>query len=158
LLTGSSAVLQPKFDPDSVLDAAREHRATLFFGVPAMYERLARSPRVTELRALRLCVSGSAPLAADLHTRIADAAGVAVVERYGLTETVMNASNPYDGERRAGTVGFALPGVELRLGDGDEILVRGPNVFPGYWERPDATAAVFGTDGWFATGDIGAFD
>jgi malonyl-CoA/methylmalonyl-CoA synthetase len=158
LLTGASAVLQPVFDADTVLDAARQHRATLFFGVPTMYERLARSPRVAELRGLRLCVSGSAPLAADLHARIAEAAGVAVVERYGLTETVMNASNPYDGERRAGTVGFALPGVELRLGEGDEILVRGPNVFPGYWERPDATAAAFDADGWFATGDIGAFD
>ncbi len=158
LLAGASAVLQPSFDPGAVLDAAREHHATLFFGVPTMYERLARSPRVSDLRALRLCVSGSAPLAADLHARIADAAGVAVVERYGLTETMMNASNPYDGERRAGTVGFALPGVEIRLGEGDEILVRGPNVFPGYWERPDATAESFDTDGWFATGDIGAFD
>jgi malonyl-CoA/methylmalonyl-CoA synthetase len=158
LLSGASAVLLPGFDADAVLDAVHEHRATLFFGIPTMYERLARSPRVAELRELRLCVSGSAPLAADLHARIADAAGVAVVERYGLTETVMNASNPYDGDRRAGTVGFALPGVELRLGEGDEILVRGPNVFSGYWDRPDATAAAFDDDGWFATGDIGAFD
>ena len=81
-----------------------------------------------------------------------------MIERYGLTETLMNSSNPYDGERRAGTVGFALPGVEIRLGDGDEILVRGPNVFGGYWEQPDATRASFDADGWFATGDIGAFD
>ncbi len=81
-----------------------------------------------------------------------------VLERYGLTETLMNSSNPYDGERRAGTVGFALPGVEIRLGEGDEILVRGPNVFGGYWEQPDASRAVFDADGWFATGDIGAFD
>ena len=158
LLAGASAVLQPTFDPDAVLDAAREHDATLFFGVPTMYERLARSSRVTELGALRLCVSGSAPLAADLHTRIAASAGVAVIERYGLTETLMNASNPYDGERRAGTVGFALPGVEIRLGEGDEILVRGPNVFPGYWRRPEATAESIDADGWFATGDVGSFD
>jgi malonyl-CoA/methylmalonyl-CoA synthetase len=157
LLAGASIVLQPRFDADAVLDAARAERATLFFGVPTMYERLARSPRVSELSRLRLCVSGSAPLPADLHTVLATEGGVRVLERYGLTETVMNASNPHDGERRAGTVGFALPGVELRLGDGDEILVRGPNVFPGYWEQPEATRAAF-VDGWFATGDVGAFD
>ncbi len=157
LLAGASVVLQPRFDPDTVLDAARDEHATLFFGVPTMYERLARSPRARELAGLRLCVSGSAPLPADLHTALATDAGVRVLERYGLTETVMNASNPYDGERRAGTVGFALPGVHIRLGDGDEILVRGPNVFPGYWEQPEATRAAF-TDGWFATGDVGAFD
>ena len=81
-----------------------------------------------------------------------------MIERYGLTETMMNASNPYDGERRAGTVGFALPGVEIRLGDGDEILVRGPNVFRGYWQRPEATAEAIDADGWFATGDVGSFD
>jgi malonyl-CoA/methylmalonyl-CoA synthetase len=158
LLSGASVVLQPKFDPDTVLDAARAEHATLFFGVPTMYERLARSARVHELSVLRLCVSGSAPLPADLHQRIASEGGTTVLERYGLTETLMNSSNPYDGERRAGTVGFALPGVEIKLGDGDEILVRGPNVFGGYWEQPDATRAVFDAEGWFATGDIGAFD
>jgi malonyl-CoA/methylmalonyl-CoA synthetase len=157
LLAGASVVLQRRFDPDAVLDAARDEHATLFFGVPAMYERLARSPRARELAGLRLCVSGSAPLRADLHAALAADAGVPVLERYGLTETVMNASNPYVGERRAGTVGFALPGVEIRLGDGDEILVRGPNVFSGYWDQPDATRATF-VDGWFATGDVGAFD
>jgi malonyl-CoA/methylmalonyl-CoA synthetase len=157
LLAGASIVLQPRFDPDAVLDAATTERATLFFGVPTMYERFARAPRVSELARLRLCVSGSAPLPADLHTALATEVGVRVLERYGLTETVMNASNPYDGERRAGTVGFALPGVEIRLGDNDEILVRGPNVFPGYWEQPEATRAAF-VDGWFATGDVGAFD
>jgi malonyl-CoA/methylmalonyl-CoA synthetase len=158
LLAGASAVLQPRFKPDTVLDAAREHEATLFFGVPAMYDRLARSPRAPELAALRLCVSGSAPLPAELHQRLAETAGVRVLERYGLTETIMNASNPYDGDRRAGTVGFALPGVDIRLGEGEEILVRGPNVFAGYWQQPDATNAAFVEDGWFATGDIGSFD
>jgi malonyl-CoA/methylmalonyl-CoA synthetase len=157
LLAGASVVLQPRFDPDAVLDATRDEDATLFFGVPTMYERLARSPRARELAALRLCVSGSAPLPADLHAALAADVGVRVLERYGLTETVMNASNPYEGERRAGTVGFALPGVEIRLGDGDEILVRGPNVFSGYWQQPDATRAAF-VDGWFATGDVGAND
>ena len=162
LLAGASAVLVEHFTPDAVLDAARRHDATLFFGVPTMYSRLASSPRVAELGRLRLCVSGSAPLAAELHERIARDAGVAVLERYGMTETVMNVSNPYDGERRPGTVGFPLPGVELRLeddtGSGGQILLRGPNVFPGYWRRDDATRAAFDDDGWFRTGDIGAFD
>jgi malonyl-CoA/methylmalonyl-CoA synthetase len=161
LLCGGSAVLLPRFDADAVLDAAREHHATLFFGVPTMYARLAASARVAELAALRLCVSGSAPLAASLHDELAARAGVRVLERYGMTETVMNVSNPYDGERRAGTVGFPLPGVEVRLGRGGdegEILLRGPNVFPGYWRRDDATSAAFDDDGWFRTGDVGTFD
>ncbi len=161
LLCGASAVLVGRFTPDAVLDAARAHDATLFFGVPTMYSRLAASPRAAELARLRLCVSGSAPLPAALHHQLATAAGVRVLERYGMTETIMNVSNPYEGERRAGTVGFPLPGVELRLeGDGDsgEIQLRGPNVFPGYWQRDDATAAAFTPDGWFRTGDVGAFD
>jgi malonyl-CoA/methylmalonyl-CoA synthetase len=159
LLSGASAVLVPRFDPDAVFDAAREHGATMFFGVPTMYTRLAASPRVSELAALRLCVSGSAPLPASLHDALAARAGVRVLERYGMTETIMNVSNPYDGERRAGTVGFPLPGVEVRLDDTtDEILLRGPNVFPGYWRRPDATRDAFTDDGWFRSGDVGAFD
>jgi malonyl-CoA/methylmalonyl-CoA synthetase len=159
LLCGASAVLVPKFEPDAVLDAAREHDATVFFGVPTMYARLAASPRVGELANLRLCVSGSAPLPASLHDELATAAGIRVLERYGMTETIMNLSNPYDGERRAGTVGFPLPGVEVRLDEpSGEILLRGPNVFPGYWNRPDATRDAFTDDGWFHSGDIGAHD
>ena len=109
---------------------------------------------------MRLCVSGSAPLPADLHRRLADGAGLQVLERYGMSETLMNVSNPVGGERRAGTVGLPLPGVELRLGDGldGEVLLRGPNVFRGYWDRPEATAAAFDEDGWFRTGDLGALD
>ena len=156
LLAGASAVLLARFDVDAVLDAVAEHDASLFFGVPTMYQRLARSARVGELAALRLCVSGSAPLPADLHRAIAERGGQQVLERYGLTETLMNVSNPYDGERRPGSVGLALPGVEVRLLDG-EILVRGPNVFGGYWQQPDANAASF-EDGWFRTGDLGSFD
>jgi malonyl-CoA/methylmalonyl-CoA synthetase len=131
LLCGASVVLLPRFDGDLVLDAAREHDATLFFGVPTMYARLATNAR----------------------------AGVRVLERYGMTETIMNVSNPYDGERRPGTVGFPLPGVEVRLAEPTgEILLRGPNVFPGYWGREDATRDAFTAEGWFRSGDIGARD
>ena len=164
LLAGGSVVLRRRFDADDVLASAREHDATLFFGVPTMYSRLAAADDVAGLERLRLCVSGSAPLPGELFDRLVAAAGVRVLERYGMTETLMNVSNPYDGERRAGTVGIPLPGVDVRLdGDADhaeqgDILVRGPNVFPGYWRRPDATTEAFAADGWFRTGDVGAFD
>ena len=159
LLTGASAILLDGFSPDAVLDAADAHDATLFFGVPTMYTRLAQSERVGELSRLRLCVAGSAPLSADLHYRLEEAAGVRVLERYGMTETIMLVSNPYDAERRAGTVGFPLPGVELRLDpDSGEVLVQGPNVFAGYWRRPEATEEAFDDEGWFRTGDLGEFD
>ncbi len=160
LLAGASAVLLPRFEVDAVLDAARDHQATLFFGVPTMYARLAASPRAAELGRLRLCVSGSAPLPPTVFERLAERAGQRVLERYGMTETIMNVSNPYDGERRPGTVGLPLPGVELRLAgatDG-EVLLRGPNVFAGYWGNPEATAEAFDPDGWFRTGDLGSFD
>ena len=158
LLAGASAVLLPRFDPDAVLDAIAEHDATLFFGVPTMYARLAGSPRLPELGRLRLCVSGSAPLPPAVFDRLADGSGQRILERYGMTETGMNVSNPYDGERRPGTVGFPLPGVDLRLAPNGEVQVRGPNVFGGYWGRPEATAAAFTEDGWFQTGDIGEHD
>jgi malonyl-CoA/methylmalonyl-CoA synthetase len=156
LLAGASVVLVPRFEVEAVLDAAREHRATLFFGVPTMYHRLARSARVGELARLRLCVSGSAALDAELHRALAEHGHQQVLERYGMTETLMNISNPYDGERRPGSVGLPLPGVQLRIVD-DEILVRGPNVFGGYWEQPEATAASF-AEGWFRTGDLASVD
>jgi malonyl-CoA/methylmalonyl-CoA synthetase len=159
LLAGASAVLLPGFDVDAILDAAGEHQASMFFGVPTMYHRLAQSSRVGELARLRLCVSGSAPLPAELHHALAARGGQQVLERYGMTETLMLVSNPYDGERRPGSVGFPLPGVEVRFSDGHEgeIQVRGPNVFAGYWERPQATAESF-TAGWFRTGDLGSVD
>lgn len=159
LHAGASAVVTPGFDPDALLDAVDAHAATLFFGVPTMYHRLAAHPEAGRLARLRLCVSGSAALPATLHERLERVAGQRVLERYGMTETLMLVSNPYDGERRAGSVGFPLPGVELRLrGEPAQIEVRGPNVFAGYWERPDANAEAFSDDGWFRTGDLGAID
>ena len=158
LTTGATVVLQRGFEVDGVLDALAEHNATMFFGVPTMYSRLVDSPRARELASLRLCVSGSAPLPAELHRRFEEASGQRVLERYGMTETVMLVSNPHDDERRPGSVGFPLPGVGLRLqGEPAEIQVRGPNVFSGYWERPDANEAAF-DDGWFRTGDLGSED
>lgn len=156
LAAGASAVLLPAFDVGDVLDAAVSHRATLFFGVPTMYHRLAGGGRARELAALRLCVSGSAPLDAALHRRLSGD-GVVVLERYGLTETLMNTSNPVEGDRRPGSVGACLPGVDAVVDDDGEVLVRGPNVGAGYWERPDATA-LSRRDGWFRTGDLGACD
>ncbi len=159
LLCGGSVVLLPRFDVDVVLDAARDEQGTLFFGVPTMYSRLAASDRVDELSRLRLCVSGSAPLPADLHRELAARGGTRVLERYGMTETLMNASNPYDGDRRPGSVGIPLPLVDIdaRRPTPRRSVVRGPNIFPGYWERPDATRESF-TGDWFHTGDIGAWD
>ncbi len=114
LVTGSSAVLLPGFDPAAVADAAEATGATLFFGVPTMYHRLVRSGHAAGLRRLRLCVSGSAPMSKELHAAMAAALGSTVLERYGMTETAMNVSNPCDGPRRPGTVGFPLPGVEVQ--------------------------------------------
>jgi malonyl-CoA/methylmalonyl-CoA synthetase len=104
-------------------------------------------------------VCGSAPLAAELFERLAEATGQRVLERYGMTETLMNVSNPYDGERRPGSIGFPLPGCEVRLsGDDGEILLRGANVFGGYWQGEEATAAAFDDGGWFRSGDLATRD
>jgi len=159
LHAGASAVLLPRFEEDAVFDAITDHAATLFFGVPTLYHRLVDTARVTLLASLRLCVSGSAPLPADLHRRFEAVTGQRILERYGMTETAMLVSNPVEGERRPGTVGLPLPGVDVRLaGEPGEIQVRGPNVFSGYWERPDANAEAFTEDGWFRTGDLGHCD
>jgi malonyl-CoA/methylmalonyl-CoA synthetase len=158
LHAGASAVLVPRFSPEAVLAAARAHGATLFFGVPTMYHRLVSASDAAALRALRLCVSGSAPLDAELFARFEALTGQRILERYGMTETAMLVSNPHDGERRPGTVGLPLPGVALRLAASGEIEVRGPNVFAGYWRRPGANAEAFTPDGWFRTGDVGERD
>jgi malonyl-CoA/methylmalonyl-CoA synthetase len=159
LHAGAAAVLVPHFHPDAVARAILRTDATLFFGVPTMYHRLLEFGNAGALRALRLCVSGSAALPADQHAAIAQACGQQILERYGMTETVMLVSNPVDGERRPGTVGLPLPGVEVRLaGSPAQIEVRGPNVFAGYWQRPDANEEAFTADGWFRTGDLGERD
>jgi malonyl-CoA/methylmalonyl-CoA synthetase len=154
LCAGGAIVLRPRFDARDL--ASRTSEADLFFGVPAMYQRLAASGRAEALAPLRLLVCGSAPLPAALAEEVARAGGQIPLERYGMTETMMLTSNPYDGPRRPGTVGFPLPGVELRLAEEGEVEVRGPNVIAAYYERPDADAESFTDDGWFRTGDLGA--
>jgi malonyl-CoA/methylmalonyl-CoA synthetase len=169
LMAGASMILQPRFDAEAVLEAMP--RATAMMGVPTFYTRLLASDGLTREVAgpMRLFISGSAPLLAGTHYQWAQRTGHAILERYGMTETGMNASNPYDGARLAGTVGRALPGVELRIasetgggavGEGEigVVEVRGPNLFAGYWRDPDKTRAAFTDDGWFRTGDLGYFD
>jgi malonyl-CoA/methylmalonyl-CoA synthetase len=161
LLCGSRAVVFGRFDPERLTGAIRDHRATVLFAVPAMYERLHAwaGIRDADLGSLRLAVSGSAPLPAALAERVAEWLGGPPLERYGSTEAGLDVSNAYDGPRRPGRVGWALPGIELRLdGDDGEVLVRGPQVFDGYWNRPDATAEALTADGWFRTGDLGRLD
>ena len=145
-----------------------EPRASVLMGVPTFYTRLLDDPRLDRAltAGMRLFVSGSAPLLAETHRAFAERTGQAILERYGMTETNMITSNPLRGERRAGTVGQPLPGVELRitdpetgrtlaLGETGMIEVRGPNVFRGYWRMPEKTAAEMRADGFFVTGDLG---
>jgi malonyl-CoA/methylmalonyl-CoA synthetase len=152
LTAGASAVVFDRFDEEAIATAPD---ATMFFGVPTMYHRLAASGRAGRLAPLRLCVCGSAPLAADLWHDLRRQ-GIEVLERYGMTETLLTLSNPLQGERRPGAVGLPLPGVEAALeevdGDGvGELLVRGGPLCRGYWGRADAFTD---SDGWFATGDL----
>src|SRR5438876_3622976 len=154
LIAGGCAVLVP-FSPENVV---RELRAggTMFFGVPAMYQRLAEylDQHPADLRQVRLFVAGSAPLPATLFARCERILGQPVLERYGITEGGIVVSNPYDGPRQPGRVGFPLPGVEVCLGELDEVQLKGGQVFKGYWRNPAASADVF-SEGWFRTGDIG---
>ena len=143
----------------------------VLMGVPTFYTRLLKSPRLDAVTTagMRLFVSGSAPLLEEDHRAFEQRTGFAILERYGMTETCMIASNPYDGARRPGAVGFPLPGVEIRIteretgaelpqGDIGAIEVRGPNVFQGYWRMPEKTASEFRADGFFITGDLGRID
>ena len=169
LAAGSSMVFMPKFDLDQIIASMPE--ATTMMGVPTFYTRLLDDERFTKDLAahMRLFVSGSAPLLAETHSQFEERTGHRILERYGMTETNMNTSNPYDGERRAGTVGFPLPGVELKItnpdtgaslatGEVGQIEVRGPNIFKGYWQMPEKTAAELRQDGFFLTGDLGKID
>ncbi|WP_163647686.1 malonyl-CoA synthase [Modicisalibacter sp. 'Wilcox'] len=165
LMAGASLLFLPRFDVDTIIDELP--RGTTMMGVPTFYTRLLQDERLTrELTAnMRLFTSGSAPLTAETHREFEQRTGHAILERYGMTETNMNTSNPYDGERIAGTVGRPLPGVEIRITDGEThqplpdgdigmLEVRGPNVFIGYWRMPEKTREELLDDGFFVTGDL----
>jgi malonyl-CoA/methylmalonyl-CoA synthetase len=165
----ASMLFLSKFDADEVIRLLP--RASAMMGVPTFYTRLLEHSDLTRERVahMRLFISGSAPLLAATHEEFATRTGHAILERYGMTETGMNTSNPYDGDRIAGTVGFPLPGVELRVADPETgelvatgeigmIEVKGPNVFKGYWRMPEKTKAEFRPDGFFITGDVGKID
>ncbi|SDL61744.1 malonate--CoA ligase [Paracoccus chinensis] len=169
LLSGASMIFLPKFDPSAIFAAMP--RATVLMGVPTFYVRLLADARLDRetTRGMRLFISGSAPLLADTHRAWAERTGHAILERYGMTETNMNSSNPYEGERIAGTVGLPLPGVEILVtnpetgaplpqGEIGMVEVRGPNVFQGYWRMPEKTAAELRGNGFFITGDLGRLD
>ncbi len=169
LMTGGAMIFLARFDADEVM--AQLPRATAMMGVPTFYTRLLQHPALgrDSARHMRLFVSGSAPLLAETHREFERRTGHAILERYGMTETNMNTSNPYDGERRPGTVGLPLPGVELRITEAATgrplahcetgmIEVRGPNVFKGYWRLPEKTAEEHRSDGFFITGDLGQID
>ena len=169
LLAGASMIFMSKFETEKVIDALP--KATSMMGVPTFYTRLLSSPKFTSevTKNMRLFISGSAPLLAETHVTFEERTGHRILERYGMTETNMNTTNPYDGERKAGTVGTALPGVEMRIVDEESGLnvdpgdigileVRGPNVFQGYWNMPEKTAEEFRKDGYFITGDLAQLD
>jgi malonyl-CoA/methylmalonyl-CoA synthetase len=169
LFARASMIFLPKLDPELIIKLMA--RATVLMGVPTFYTRLLQSPALTKesTKHMRLFVSGSAPLLAETHREWFARTGHAVLERYGMTETNMNTSNPYDGERVPGAVGHPLPGVSARVTDpetGKElprdtigmIEVKGPNVFKGYWRMPEKTKSEFRDDGFFITGDLGKID
>ena len=168
LLSGSSMIFQQRFDVQDVLRALPN--ATVLMGVPTFYTRLLAEEDFGEdvVGNMRLFISGSAPLTEQTFREFSQRTGMAILERYGMSETLMNTSNPLNGERKAGTVGVPLPGVSLRIADefGEELAtgevggieLRGPNVFKGYWEMPEKTAEEFRNDGYFITGDMGVQD
>src|ERR1700687_3043528 len=169
LFARASMIFLPKFDPELVIRLMA--RASVLMGVPTFYTRLLQSPALSHesTKHMRLFISGSAPLLADTHREWAARTGHAVLERYGMTETNMNTSNPYDGDRVPGAVGQPLPGVPVRGAARETgkplaretigmIEVKGPNVFKGYWRMPEKTRSEFRDDGFFITGDLGKID
>lgn len=169
LMAGGSMIFLPKFDLDQMLK--QMPKATTMMGVPTFYTRLLGDARFTKdlTSHMRLFISGSAPLLADTHIEFEDRTGHRILERYGMTETNMNTSNPYEGARKAGTVGLPLPGVDVKITNPEtgEVLpngeigvleVRGPNVFQGYWNMPEKTAEEMRPDGFFITGDLARID
>lgn len=169
LIVGGTMIFQPKFETSEVLKALP--RATAMMGVPTFYVRLLKEDRfqMDLVSHFRLFISGSAPLLAETHEGFEARTGHRILERYGMTETNMNTSNPYDQERRPGTVGFALPDVALRIVDAETAIkvapgeigiieVKGPNVFKGYWQMPEKTMEEFRADGFFITGDLATQD
>ena len=161
LASGSSVLLLSKFDAPAALAHLRE--VTVFMGVPTHYTRLLQQPGLDKATtaAMRLFVSGSAPLLAETHQEFLKRTGHTILERYGMTETLMSTSNPYDGVRKPGSVGLPLDGIELRVGPGEVagvLEVKGANVFAGYWRDPEKTRSEFTPDGWFKTGDLGRID
>ncbi|WP_018318926.1 malonyl-CoA synthase [Bradyrhizobium sp. WSM2793] len=169
LFARASMIFLPKLDPDLMIKLMA--RATVLMGVPTFYTRLLQNSALSRdtTKHMRLFISGSAPLLAETHREWSARTGHAVLERYGMTETNMNTSNPYDGERVPGAVGFPLPGVSVRVTEpetGKElpheeigmIEVKGPNVFKGYWRMPEKTKSEFRDDGFFITGDLGKID
>jgi malonyl-CoA/methylmalonyl-CoA synthetase len=169
LVAGGAMLFLPKFDPDLVFRYLP--KSTVMMGVPTFYVRLLQDARLTReaTRHMRLFVSGSAPLLAETHAEWKRRAGHAILERYGMSETNMNTSNPFDGPRVPGSVGRPLPGVDLRItepetgkqlaaGEIGVIEVRGPNVFKGYWRMPEKSVSDFRPDGFFITGDLGRMD
>ncbi len=166
LASGSSLLLLPKFSAEAVV--SQLPRATVFMGVPTHYTRLLQLPGLDRAATakMRLFVSGSAPLLPATHEEFLQRTGHVILERYGMTETLMNTSNPYDGVRKPGSVGPPLPGIEIRVAHGSvdadqgtgTLEVRGPNVFACYWQDPEKTRGEFTADGWFKTGDLGRID
>ena len=168
MAAGAAMLFLPRFDPKAVVGMLP--RVTTMMGVPTLYVRLLAEPGLAEAaRGIRLFTSGSAPLLPETHEAFTRLTGHAILERYGMTETNMNTSNPYEGPRVPGRVGPPLPGVAVRVtnretgaplptGETGMIEIRGPNVFAGYWRNPEKTAAEFTADGFFVSGDLGSFD
>jgi len=162
LMMGNETIFLQNFNAEDLLTYIKD--ATVYMGVPTHYVRLLKDPGLTadSVANMRLFISGSAPLLPEHFTAFEERTGHRILERYGMTETIMNCSNPYEGPRVPGSVGPALPGIDARLSNKDGAVgvleIRGPNVFQGYWRKPDITTQAFTEDGYFITGDLAEID